>query len=1083
MAINVGILEAILKLRDTMSPDLKIAARNLDQIESAVSSAGQSLLPFSAAIAGAGAASLAFSANFETVMTRLVSLAGVSQAELGKVRQHILDLAPVVGIGPQALAEAMTVVSSTVSDTNTALQILDTAAKGSAAGLGEAKDVAKALTAVINAYGAENITAARAADVLTKTVQLGGAEAKELAPTLANVVPIAAQLGISFEEVGANIATFTKLGVPAAQAVNSLRSIMSSLLQPTSEQADALASVGLTLADLRKKIKDEGLSAALVDLTQRFGENKEGLAQVVGRVEALTNIMGTAGQQAQTYADTMAEITKSAGTLDSAFDAMKGTQAKTWSDLVAQVQVVAIKFGDTLAPSIGKVVQAAQPLLDVVVDLVDWFGRLPQPVQSVAIGMGAVAAAAGPALLAIGTMAGAASTLATGLGMLAPAIGAVGSAAATAAAAFPPLTVVIVGLAAGGTIGTLIRDFTGLGQALDDFAVKSTKLTEVEAGAHANNLRVLAERKKATEDITKLTTEMNAALLAALKAGEKATAPKESVEFQKEAAKAAKEYAVALAAQLGPLQAAIGKIKAETTEKIAQIRLNKELSASEKDRLIAQAQGLAKVLVQNEQQKAILQGLNDVTKENVKWLEAQADARRKLGEMKTDSFVKDFLSNAKVGQEAKKWMADINTAGLGPMAKAFAEIDQRAAAMKAEIKDSVPNAAALKAEIDKTADAAKRAAAGALGIKGSLQAALANLPQVILGAIQGGGNVMKAVGASIGGALGTGVANQLGATLGKTLGATLGGAVGSAIPIVGTLLGQGLGSLIGGLFGPSEKSKVQKMRAEWIQAAGGLEELQRKAKAAKVPLDMLFNAQNVRAYEAAVGAIQGRLDAWEQGQQAVNDAMERWGLTVEQMGPKFASQKLSEQAVSLFKDWEVLRVSGADMLAVSEKMGPAIQDWYNQAIATGAAIPEAMRPAVEKWMEMGLLTDANGEKLKSLDGINFTQTLEEGLRQTLILLQDLIRTLGGVPTSLPGITIPVQPVYGAGGAGGANYGGAPPGYGGANGGAGYAPGAPTPGAPPNVNVGGTTVNVNIGGRQMAQEQYRLDRAGYTTVRG
>lgn len=104
----------------------------------------------------------------------------------------------------------------------------------------------------------------------------------------------------------------------------------------------------------------------------------------------------------------------------------------------------------------------------------------------------------------------------------------------------------------------------------------------------------------------------------------------------------------------------------------------------------------------------------------------------------------------------------------------------------------------------------------------NLKSALSGLPGVILGAIQGGGNALKSVGASIfgsifseGSSIVTGLTNKLGGLLGKGLGS----AIGSVIPGLGTALGGmigGLGSkLIGNLFGGKEK-EVDKLRDAFL---------------------------------------------------------------------------------------------------------------------------------------------------------------------------------------------------------------------------------------------------------------------------
>ena len=140
------------------------------------------------------------------------------------------------------------------------MEVLKAAAKGSAVGLGETKEIARATTAVIQAYGKENINAARAADILTATVREGNLEASELAPVLGRVIGLSSQLGISFEDVGASVATFTRLGVDSAEAITGLRGIMNALIKPTQEGEAALSRYGMSMKSLRDEVSQKGVS-------------------------------------------------------------------------------------------------------------------------------------------------------------------------------------------------------------------------------------------------------------------------------------------------------------------------------------------------------------------------------------------------------------------------------------------------------------------------------------------------------------------------------------------------------------------------------------------------------------------------------------------------------------------------------------------------------------------------------------------------------------------------------------------------------------------------------------------------------
>jgi hypothetical protein len=189
----------------------------------------------------------------------------------------------------------------------------------------------------------------------------------------------------------------------AAEATTSLSGVLNTLLSPSTEGAKALATLGMTAEGLRKQVAEEGLGAALTSLVGKLKGNEEATAAVFGNVRALAGVMGTSGVQAEVYAEKLGKIQGTVGSLGEAFKVWEGTTAGTWAKFTAGAQAAAVAVGDQLAPAFSRVLQAAMPLLDAVVAMVNWFSQLPQPVQTAAIGFAALLAAVGPVVYAIGS--------------------------------------------------------------------------------------------------------------------------------------------------------------------------------------------------------------------------------------------------------------------------------------------------------------------------------------------------------------------------------------------------------------------------------------------------------------------------------------------------------------------------------------------------------------------------------------------------------------------------------------------------------------------------------------------------------
>lgn len=294
----------------------------------------------------------------------------------------------------------------------------------------------------------------------------------------------------------------------------------------------------------------------------------------------------------------------------------------------------------------------------------------------------------------------------------------------------------------------------------------------------------------------------------------------------------------------------------------------------------------------------------------------------------------------------------------------------------------------------------------AASFQGTLKSAFHDLPQTILSAIQGGGDVLKSVGAMFGSKVfgeGSKLVTDMTSWLTKGLGKTIGGALGAIVPGLGTLLGSGIGSIAGKIFGSifgGEAKKVMGMRQDFIEAAGGIGELERKAAEAGISLDKLLNTKKVADFNDAVKQLQDAFQLHDQAVEDVNAAMKKYGLTIDEMGPKWARQELDKKAMELLKDYELLSAAGADQTAIIEHMGPALNEYVQDCLKAGIAIPENLRPALQKMAEMGELTDANGEKITDVSKLNFTKDLTTQVQDLVQSIKDLVNALLGIPKSI-----------------------------------------------------------------------------------
>jgi hypothetical protein len=205
----------------------------------------------------------------------------------------------------------------------------------------------------------------------------------------------------------------------------------------------------------------------------------------------------------------------------------------------------------------------------------------------------------------------------------------------------------------------------------------------------------------------------------------------------------------------------------------------------------------------------------------------------------------------------------------------------------------------------------------------------------------------------------------------------------------------GVVGAVGNVFRDTEWEEVNDLRDAFFAAEGGFEAFSRKMSKASGEdwAKKIFDARTVEDFNALVADAQGLFDLQGQVQEDLQAAAEKYGFTIDEMGPSFRQQEMDKQAAQLIKEWELLKNAGTDHNAMLKRMGPGMSEYVQQAIRAGVAIPENLRPAIEQMMEMGTLTDAAGNALTDLDDVTFTQSLSEGLSRAVAGVERLVAVM------------------------------------------------------------------------------------------
>jgi hypothetical protein len=236
------------------------------------------------------------------------------------------------------------------------------------------------------------------------------------------------------------------------------------------------------------------------------------------------------------------------------------------------------------------------------------------------------------------------------------------------------------------------------------------------------------------------------------------------------------------------------------------------------------------------------------------------------------------------------------------------------------------------------------------------------------------------------------------------------------------------------LFSNAEK-QVNPVRQAFVNLAGGLDALNLKAFKAGTTLTAMLNARTPEAYKKAIDDLNAAFQFQDDTMKFLDDTVSKYGFTIEQLGPKFAAQKLVEQAANLEKEYEALTAAGVFHNAIIEKMGPSMQAYIDKSQEAGVAIPENMRKTLQTFVDAGALTDKAGNKMTDLSSLTFSEDLDTKFNTLIGSIKELVdvisRNLGTAlvnlgNTKVPPIHVPIvydDPGFAGHGAEGAARGG------------------------------------------------------------
>lgn len=275
--------------------------------------------------------------------------------QTSKLETNLLKLSNSAGISAisinEGLYQALSAGITVTEDMAESTQFLADSSKLAKAGFTEIPVAIEATAKTLNAYKMGVEETKRIQDILITTQNKGITTVAELGSVLSQVTPTAAAFKVSFEQVGASLASMTAQGIPTAQATTMLNQLIAELGKQGTKASEALSEAakkaGLSQTSFIDMMNagmslDEVLN--LLDDTAK--NNGVSLLDMFSSIEAGKASLSLAGTNTQKYRDNLEAMKNSAGAVDKAYNIMADT-------IDFKSNVIATSFKN-LAPAYGK---------------------------------------------------------------------------------------------------------------------------------------------------------------------------------------------------------------------------------------------------------------------------------------------------------------------------------------------------------------------------------------------------------------------------------------------------------------------------------------------------------------------------------------------------------------------------------------------------------------------------------------------------------------------------------------------------------------------------------------------------------
>lgn len=335
--------------------------------------------------------------SFDSAMSQVQAISQSTGSEFEALRDKALEMGQNTKYTATEAADAFTYMAQAGWTAEEMLDGIEGVMNLAAASGESLSETTSILTTGLNAFGYEASDASHYADVLAQAAAATNTDVHNLGEALQYAGPVAGSFGYSIEDVSVALGLMANNGIDASMAGTTLRSALTTMIDPTDEQAAALEELGISLYDESGSARE--LSDVLVDLRSSMSgmtdEQKNSYLTTMFNTTALSGMMAIVNASDEDFNSLTESMQNCDGAAEEMAETMMDNLGGDLTLLKSALESLAISIGDILTPYLRTVVQA-------ITEFVNTLTNSSEETKQFVVAIAAIAAAVGPVLTVIG---------------------------------------------------------------------------------------------------------------------------------------------------------------------------------------------------------------------------------------------------------------------------------------------------------------------------------------------------------------------------------------------------------------------------------------------------------------------------------------------------------------------------------------------------------------------------------------------------------------------------------------------------------------------------------------------------------